>query len=200
MLLNFDFGDYSWESLGLQEIQPIHPKGDQSCMFIGRTDAKAETPILWPPCAKSWLIGKYPHAARDWGQEEKGTAKDEMAGWHHGLDGRESEWTLGDGDRQGGLAWCNSRGRKESDTTERLNWTELIKVNITSRSHVDAMYPIKQHDQKWTSPLWNSSPNSITLISHNKMIIQSQGEGRSKKFLSKLSSHEKQWKDWEAGA
>ena len=75
---------------------------------------------------KSWCIGKDSDAGRDWGQEEKGTTEDEMAGWHHQVDGRESEWTPGDGDGQGGLACCNSWGRKESDTTERLNWTELI--------------------------------------------------------------------------
>ena len=93
-------------------------------VFIGRTDAKAETPILWPPHAKSWLIGKDSDAGRDWGQEEKGPTEDEMGGWHHGLDGRESEWAPGVGDGQGGLACCDSWGRKESDTTERLNWTE----------------------------------------------------------------------------
>ena len=91
--------------------------------FIGRTDPEAETPILWPPHAKSWLIGKDPDAGRDWGQEEKGMTEDEMAGWHHWLDGRESEWTPGVGDGQGGLAGCDSWGRKEPDTTE-LNWTE----------------------------------------------------------------------------
>ena len=93
-------------------------------MFFGRTDAKAETPILWPPDAKSWLIGKDSDAGRDWGQEEKGTTGDEMAGWHHWLNEHEFEWTPGVGDRQGGLACCNSWGRKESDTTEQLNWTE----------------------------------------------------------------------------
>ena len=91
---------------------------------IGRTDAEAETPILWPPQAKSWLIGKDPDAGKDWGQEEKGTKEDEMAGWHHWFGGRESEWALGFGDGQGGLACCDSWGRKESDTTEQLNWTE----------------------------------------------------------------------------
>ena len=74
-------GEDSWESLGLQEIQPVHPKGDQSWVFIGRTDAEAETSILWPPHAKSWLIGKNPDAGRDWGQEEKGMTEDEMTGW-----------------------------------------------------------------------------------------------------------------------
>ena len=77
--------------LNCKEIQSVHPKGDQSCVFIGRTDVEAETPVLWPPHAKSWLTGKDPDAGRDWGQEEKGTTEDEMAGWHHQLDGREFE-------------------------------------------------------------------------------------------------------------
>ena len=98
---------------------------DQPWDFFGRNDAKAETPVLWPPHAKSWLFGKDSDAGRDWGQEEKGTTEDKMARWHHWLDGRESEWTLGVGDGQGGLECCDSWSRKESDTTERLNWTEL---------------------------------------------------------------------------
>ena len=111
--------------LDCKEIQPVHPKGYQSWMFIGRTDVEAETPILWPPDAKSCLTGKDPDAGEDWGQE-KGTTEDEMARWHQWLDGRESEWTPGDGDGLGGLACCDSWGRKESDMTERLNWTEHI--------------------------------------------------------------------------
>ena len=86
---------------------------------------KLKTPVLWPPHAKSWLIGKDSAAGRHWGQEEKGTTEDEMAGWHHRLDGHEFERTPGDGDGQRGPACCNSWGRKESDTTERLNWSEL---------------------------------------------------------------------------
>ena len=115
--------------LDCKEIQSVHPKGDQSWVFIGRTDAKAETPILWLPHAKSWLIGKDPDAGRDWGQEEKGTTENEMARWHHRLDGRESEWTLGVSDGQGGLVCCDSWGHKELDTNERLNWTELTDAN-----------------------------------------------------------------------
>ena len=107
--------------LDCKEIQPVHPKGDQSWVFIRRTDAEAETPILWPPDAKSWLIGKDPDARRDWGQEQKGMTEDEMAGWHHQLDGHESEWTPGVGDRQGGLACYDSWGHKESDTIEQLD-------------------------------------------------------------------------------
>ena len=102
----------------------VHPKGDQSCVFIGRTDVEAETAILLPPDAKSWLIGKDPDPGRNWGQEEKGRTEDEMVGWHGRLNGHGFGWTPGVGDRQGGLACCSSWGRKESDTTERLNWTE----------------------------------------------------------------------------
>ena len=111
--------------LDCKEIQPFHSKGDQSWMFIGRTDAEAETPILWPPHVKSWLIRKYPDAGSDWGQEEKGMTEDEMAGWHHWLNVHEFGWTPGVGDGQGGLACCDSWGRIELDTTERLNWTDL---------------------------------------------------------------------------
>ena len=108
-----------------KEIQPVHPKGDQSWVFIGRTDVEAETPILWPHYAKSWLIWKDPDAGKDWRREEKGTTEDEMLGWHHRLDGHEFGWTLGIGDEQGGLACCGSLGHKELDMTEQLNWTEL---------------------------------------------------------------------------
>ena len=123
-----------------KEIQPVHSKGDQSWVFFGTNDAKAETPILWPPHVKSWLIGKDSDAERDWGQEEKGTTEDEMAGWLHWLDGHEFEWTPGVDDGQGGLVCCSSWGRKESDTTEdwatELNWTDAAKsVLICSSSN-----------------------------------------------------------------
>ena len=99
--------------LDCKEIQPVHSEGDQLWDFFGRNDAKAETPVLWPPHAKSWLIGKDSDAGRDWGQEEKGTTEDGwMAGWHHWLNGRESEWTPGVGDGQGGLVCCDSWGCK----------------------------------------------------------------------------------------
>ena len=125
MLLNCGVGEDSWESLNCKEIQPVHSKGDQAWVFFGRNDAKAETPVLWLPHAQCWLIGKDSDAGRDWGQE-KGTTEDETARWHHWLNGHEFEWTLGVGDGQGGLACCNSWGHKESDMTERLNWTELF--------------------------------------------------------------------------
>ena len=114
--------------LNCKEIQPVHPKGDQSWVFIGRTDVDAETPTLWPPDVKIWLIGKDPDAGKVLGQEEKGTTEDDIVGWHHRRDGHEFGWTLGVGDGQGGLACCGSWCCKESDSTERLNWTQLKKV------------------------------------------------------------------------
>ena len=125
MLLNWVLEKTLENPLDCKEIQPVHPEGDQPWDFFGRNDAKAETPVLWPPHVKSWLIGKDFDAGRDWGQHEKGMTEDEMAGWHHWLDRHESEWTPGIGDGQGGLACCNSWGLKESDTTEQLNWSEL---------------------------------------------------------------------------
>ena len=121
--------------LDCKEIQPVHSKGDQTWVFIGRTDVEAETPILWPSDAKSWLIWKDPDAGKDWGWEEKGTVEDEMVGWHHWLSGHGYGWTPGVGDGQGGLACCDSRGRKESDTTEWLNWTESV-IKITKISSI----------------------------------------------------------------
>ena len=103
-----------------------YSEGDQPWVFFGGNDTKAEAPVLWPPHTKSWLIGKDSDAGRDWGQEEKGTTEDEMAGWQQQLDGLEFEWTPGDGDGQGGLVCCSSWGRKEVDTNEWLNWTELM--------------------------------------------------------------------------
>ena len=109
--------------------------------FFGGNDAEAETPALWPPHAKSWLIGKDSDARRDWGQEEEGMTEDEMAGWHHRLDGREFQWTPGAGEGQGCLACCSSWGCKESDTTEQLNWLADLNIlwhwmKLTFSSHV----------------------------------------------------------------
>ena len=112
--------------LDCKEIQPVHPKGNQSWIFIGRTDAEAETPILRPLDAKNWLIWKDPDAEKDWRLEEKGMTEDEMVEWHNQLNEREFEQTLGVGDGQGGLACCSPWGHKESDTTDQLNWTEQI--------------------------------------------------------------------------
>ena len=126
MLLIRGVGEDSCESLGHQG-DPTSPSYRKSVLGVHwKDDDKAETPILWPPHANSWLIRKDSDAGRDWRQEEKGTMEDEMAGWHHWLNGREFEWSPGVGDGQGGLACCNSLGRKESDTTEQLNWTDVL--------------------------------------------------------------------------
>ena len=116
--------------LDCKEMHPVHPKGDQAWVFIGMSDAEAETPILWPPNLKSWLIGKDPEAGKDWGQEEKDMAKDEMVGWHQWLHGHGFGWTPRVGDGQVGLACYVSWGCKELDTTERLNWTEYSVIHV----------------------------------------------------------------------
>ena len=124
MFLNCGVEEDSWESLGLQGVQLVHSKGDQSWIFFGGADAEAETPILWPPDAKNWLIWKDPDVGKDWRQEEKGMTEDKMVGWHHWLNGHEFEQAPGVGDEQGSVVCCSPWGRKESDTTEQLNWTE----------------------------------------------------------------------------
>ena len=107
--------------LDCKEIKPVNPKGHQSWIFIGRTDAEAETPILWPPDGKSWLIWKDPDAGKDWRQEKKGTTEDEMVRWHRWFNRHEFGQALGDGEGQGSLEYCSPWGQKESDTTDRLN-------------------------------------------------------------------------------
>ena len=110
--------------LDCKEIQPVHPKGNQSLIFIGRTDAEAEAPILWPSDVKNWLIGKDPDAGKDWRQEEKEITEDEMVGWHHQLNGYKFEQAPGVGDEQGSLVCYSPWDHKELDTTEQLNWTD----------------------------------------------------------------------------
>ena len=114
-LLNCDLKKILESPLGSMEIKPVNPKGNQPWILIGRADAEA--PIFWPPDVKSWLIGKDPDSGKDWGQEEKRAAEDEMVGWHHRLDGHELGWTPGDGEGQGGLACCSPWGCKKLDTT-----------------------------------------------------------------------------------
>ena len=116
--------------LDSKEIQPVSPKGNHPWIFIGRTDTETGTPILWPPDAKNWLICKDPDAGKDLRQEEKGTTEDEMVGWHHRFNGHGFGWTPGVGDGQGGLVCCNPWGRKELDTTEWLNWTNIAQHKI----------------------------------------------------------------------
>ena len=118
--------------LDCMEIQPVNPKGNQSLIIIGRTDAEAEIPILWPPDAKNWFIGKDSDVGKDW-RQEKGPKEDKVVGWHHRLDGHEFEQAPGAGGGQGSLACCSSWGRKESDTTERLNFWPTSLCVIASR-------------------------------------------------------------------
>ena len=118
-----------------KEIKLVHPKGNQLWIFIGRTDVEAETPTLWLPDSKNWLIGKDPDAGKDWRQEEKGMTEDEMVGWHHRLDGHEFEWTPAVGDGQGGLVCCSPWGLKELNMFEQLNNNKMTKyVKFSSDS------------------------------------------------------------------
>ena len=146
-------------------------------------DAKAETPVLWPPQAKSWLIGKDSDAGRDWGQEEKGTTEDEMAGWHHWLDGRESEWTPGAGVGQGGLACCDSWGHKESDTTEWLIWSDdqylysylhnriLIEENTWGKFGDNETNKKNVYSKKWRS---KKAQSSFSIVRRQTIRIKCQ--------------------------
>ena len=127
MPLNCGIGEDSWESLDCKEIKPVNPKGDQSWIFIRRTDAEAEAPILWPPDLKSWLTRKKPYAGQVWTQDEKGMTEDEMVEWHHWLKENEFEQALEDG-KQGSLACYSPWGLKESDTTEGLNRTDWSNI------------------------------------------------------------------------
>ena len=117
-------------TLGCKEMTPVNPKGNQPWVFIGRTDAEAETPILQPPDVKDWFIGKHPDAGKDWRREEKGMTEDEMVGWHHQLGGHEFEQAPGIGAGQGSLACSSPWGFKESNATEWLSWTELTPVRM----------------------------------------------------------------------
>ena len=134
--------------LDYKEIQPVHPKGDQSWVFIGRIDVEAETPIFWLPDAKSWLIWKDLDAGKDWRREEKGMTEDKMVGWHHRLNGHGFGWTPGVGDGQGSLACCRSWGRKELDTTGRLNWTHTHRGGMWSSIHFIAWYVLMKCERK----------------------------------------------------
>ena len=142
--------------LDCKEIQPVHPKGNQSWIFIGGTDAEAETPILWPPDVENWLNGKDLDAGNDWRQKEKRRIKDKMVGWHHRLNGRRFGWTLGFGDGQGGLACCGSWSRKELDTTERLNWTESGFTSF----HYNKSW-VQLCVQSWESSWWTTTPKAV---------------------------------------
>ena len=154
--------------LDCKEIQPVHSNGDQSWVFIGRSDVEAETPILCPPDVKSWLIGKDPDAGKDWGQEEKGTTEDEMVGWHHLLDGHGFGWTPGVGDGQGGLLCCSSWGRKvRHDWATELNWIMIIlslQMFISLTVSFSALFFVHGSDPYLTFtylPIYWFSPNTV---------------------------------------
>ena len=149
--------------LDCKEIQPVHPKGDQSLVFIGRTDAKAETPILWPPDVKSWLIGKDPDAGKDWRWEEKGTTENEMVGWHHRLNGHGFGWTPGVGDAQGGLACYGSWGHKELDMTEQLNWTDSYFLKFLMLFTVK-MYMLKTTQEMCSLVNYSKANPHVTIL------------------------------------
>ena len=158
MLLNCSFGEDSWESLGLQG-QTVNPKGNQSWIFIGRTDAEAEAPVLWPPDEKSWLIGKNSDAGKDWRQEEKGMGEDEMVGWHHQLNGHEFEQAPGDGEGPGGLACCTPWGHKESDMTEWLMTMTMTKT--MTRCHFNLIFfccCFKLYTEENQPTYWSTKP------------------------------------------
>ena len=141
MLLNLDVED-TWESLGLQG-NPTSPSWRKSVLIlIGRTDAEAETLILWPPDVKNWLTVKDPDAGKDWRLEEKGTTEDEMVGWHHWIDRHEFEQALGVGEGQGSLLCCSPWGQKESDTTELLNWNESVET-LATEIHTNLLIAFK---------------------------------------------------------
>ena len=145
--------------LDCKEILPVHPKGNRSWIFIGRTDAEADTPILWPPDAESWLIWKDPDTQNDWRQEEKGTTDDKMVGWHHRPNADESELALAVCDGQGGLACCSPWARKELDMTEWLIWTELkwspkvlTMASCTGEMSNFRILSVKEGDTAFTAP------------------------------------------------
>ena len=144
-------------SINCKEIPPVHPKGNQSWIFIGRTEAEAETPILRSPDEKNWLTGKDPDAGKDWRQEEKGTTEDEMFGWHHWLDGHEFEWFLGVGDGQGSLECCSPW--VANSWTRLSNWIEL---NWTANAGDRRDMGLKTHSSilAWRIP-WTEDPDRL---------------------------------------
>ena len=156
-----------------KEIQPIHPKGDQSWVFIGETDAKAETPVLWPPDAESWLIWKDPDAGKDWGREEKGTTEDEVIGWHQWQNGHEFGWTLGVGNGQGSWrAEVHGLQRVGQDWVTELNWMGAkMLVAQSCLTLCDPMEPTRLFCP------WNSPDKNIGVRSHSLLqgIFPTQG-------------------------
>ena len=168
MLLNCDIGEDSWEFLGLQGDPTSHPKRNQSWIFIGKTNAEAETPILWPLDVKNWLIWKDSDAREDWRQEEKVMTEDEMVGWHHRLDGYEFEQAPWVGDVQGSLVCCSTWGHKELDMTLRLNWQKTL--NITYVANVVTLWKVEKRNRiaRDLSKRWHPTPVLLPGKSHGR--------------------------------
>ena len=164
--------------LDCKEIKLVNSKGNQSWIFIGRTDVEGETPLVWPPDAKNWLIRKVPDAGKGW-RQENGLTEDEMVEWHHRLNGHESEQTLGVGDGQGSLACCSLWGCKELDTTEQLNWTDqTLKLGV--------IRPITNSLTSWTTqPYLPLTPSTWTLWVHSRCSINALNELRTHVINSK---------------
>ena len=167
--------------LDCKEIQPIHPKGNQSWILIGRTDAEAETLKLWPPGGKTWLIWKDPNVGEDWSREEKGVTEDEMVGWHHWLNGHGFGWTLEVSDGQGGLPCYNSQGRKElgHDWVTKLNWIsprvwEISETVWVKRDRFQMLYLLTQisHSIQFQVASWPIGVRSITRLSFDVLSIK----------------------------
>ena len=158
--------------LDCKEIQPVHSKGDQAWVFFGRNDAEAETPVLWPPHVKSWLVGKDSDAGRDWGQEDKGTTENEMAGWHHWLDGRESEWTPGDGDGQGGLACCDSWGHASVTELRQIYWDVSLEIwMIKGTSNLEEKHP-SLREYRVQKPWISRTSLSVPRIQRRQQVLE----------------------------
>ena len=153
--------------LDYKETQPLHPKGNQVWIFIGRTDIEAETPILWPPDVKDWLIWKDRDAGKDW-RREKGMTEDEMVGWHHRFNGHEFEQGPGVGDGQGSLACCSPRGPKELDTTEQLNWN-INKILKFSSSITVATFQILSSYMWLLTTMLDSKIQNISIITETSV-------------------------------
>ena len=179
--------------LDCKEIKQVHHKGNQSWIFIGRTDAKNETPILWPSNVKSWLIWKDPDAGKDWRQEQKGMTEDEMVGWHLWLNTHALEQALGVSDGQGRLACCSPWGHKESDTTEQLNWTVIGKHVKRKLSESGAKLMTLRHNTKYTihfkKPInWVYWNEKFCSMKANMKNMKRQTTGQKKMFANQISN------------
>ena len=205
MLLNSGVGKTLESLLDCKETQPVHCKGNQSWIFIGRTDAEAETPILWPPDVKNQLIWKDPDAGKNWRWEEKGTRENEMAGWHHWLNGHESAWTPGVGDGQEGLACCSPWVTK---SRARLsNWTEIYGMpiytvflffffkNLISNKYLISTSQMYKCFELWQTEEKATAPHSSTLA---WKIPWTEKPGRLLSTESRRVGHD--WSDLAAAA